>query len=134
MISLRRHYLLRAYLIDQMSALQISLVRSLFIVGQTANKRIRGVPYKGTIEIVVSRVHENESFTRTERTLHRIFRCLDIYLAEDLCLFVKGIDLLFHKLGLNSDDFLETLGLAQFVHECKIGSNILCRVAQEYSI
>src|SRR5215469_12858307 len=95
---------------------------------------IRGVPHKGTIEIVVSRVHENESFARTERTLHPIFRCLAIYLAEDLCLFVKGINLLFHKLGLNSDDFLEILGLAKLVHECKSGSNVSRRVTQEYYI
>jgi hypothetical protein len=75
---------------------------------------------------------DHESFTRTERTLHRISRCLGIYLADDLCLFVERINLRLHKLGLESDDFLKILGLTQFVHECKSSGNVLRRVAQEY--
>jgi hypothetical protein len=39
-----------------------------------------------------------------------------------------------HKLGLNFDDVLEILGLAEFLHERKGSINILGRVAQKYSI
>ena len=68
------------------------------------------------------------------RTLHRIFCCFGIYLAEDLCLFVKRIHLRLHKLGLNFDDVLEILGLAEFLHERKGSCNVLRRVTQESSI
>jgi hypothetical protein len=38
-----------------------------------------------------------------------------VYLAQDLCLLVKWVHLPFHKLGLNFDDVLEILGLAEFL-------------------
>ena len=82
----------------------------------------------------LGQVHKNASFAQTKRSPHRIFPCLTIYFADDLCLLVKRIHLRLHKLGLNSDHVLETLGLAQFVHERKTRSNVLRRVAQEYSI
>ena len=49
----------------------------------------------------LGQVHGNESFGHTERSLHRILRCISINLTEDLCLFVKRIHLQLHKLGLN---------------------------------
>jgi hypothetical protein len=67
------------------------------------------------------------SFTRTEGSLHRIFSCLRIYLAEDLCLFVKPLHLRLHKLGLNFGDLLEIVGLAKFLDERKSSANVLRR-------
>jgi hypothetical protein len=46
----------------------------------------------------------------------------------------RQIHLRFHKLGLNFDDVLEIPSLAEFLHERKGSSNVLSRVAQEYSI
>jgi hypothetical protein len=74
------------------------------------------------------------SFSRAERSLHRIFPCVSIYLAEDFCLLVKRIYLLFHKLRLNFDDVLEILGLAEFLHERNSSSNALRCIPQKYSI
>ena len=82
----------------------------------------------------LGQVHRNESFGHTERSLHRIFRCISINLTEDLCLLVKRIHLHLHKLCLNSRNVLEILGLAKFLHERKSGRNILRRVAQKYSV
>jgi len=82
----------------------------------------------------LDQVHKSESFRHTERSLHRILRCFAIYLAKDLCLFVKRIHLRLHKLSLNFDHFLEILGLAEFLHERKGSSNALGRMAKKYSI
>jgi len=82
----------------------------------------------------LGQVHRNESFGHTERTLHRILRCISINLTEDLCLLVKRIHLHLHKLCLNSRNVLEILGLAKFLHERKSSRNVLRRVAQKYSV
>jgi hypothetical protein len=82
----------------------------------------------------LSQVRKNESLTHTERILHRIFRCLGVYLAKYLGLFVKRIHLRLHKLRLNFDYFLEILGLAKSLHERKRSSDILRRIAQKYSV
>ena len=72
----------------------------------------------------LGQVHRNESFGHTERTLHRILRCISINLTEDLCLLVKRIHLHLHKLCLNSRNVLEILGLAKFLHERKSGRKV----------
>ena len=82
----------------------------------------------------LGQVHGNESFGHTERSLHRLLRCISINLTEDLCLFIKQIHLHLHKLGLNFRNILEILGLAEFLHQRKSGRNILRRVAQKYSV
>jgi hypothetical protein len=82
----------------------------------------------------LGQVHRNESFGHTERSLHRILRCISINLTEDLCLFVKRIHLHLHKLGLNFRNVLEILSLAKFLHERKSGRDVLRRVAQKYSV
>ena len=73
------------------------------------NKPIR-VEQMGYWAQRLDQVHKSESFRHTERSLHRILRCFAIYLAKDLCLFVKRIHLRLHKLSLNFDHFLEILG------------------------
>jgi len=108
-------------------------MRFLFIVGEIcANPSPRcypAYPSNSTAERAYSKrllrrdyrewqlgqVRKNESFTHTERFLHRIFRCLGVCLAQDLCLLVKRIHLRPHKLGLKFDDFIKILGLAKFL-------------------
>jgi putative pyruvate formate lyase activating enzyme len=70
----------------------------------------------------------------SSRPFHRIFRCFGIYLAEDFCLIVERIHLRLHKLRLNFHDFFEILGLAELLHKRKGCANVLCRIAQKYSI
>jgi hypothetical protein len=98
---------------------------------QVYSKRLLRTDYQ---DRQLGQVHKNESFTHTERSLHRIFRCLGVYLADDLCLFVKRIHLRPHKLGLKFDDFFKILGLAKFLHERKSSSDVFRRLAQKYSI
>ena len=81
----------------------------------------------------LGQVHRNESFGHTERSLHRIFRCVGVYLAEDFCLLVERIHLRRHKLRLNFGDVLEILGLAKFLHKRKSSSNVLQRICLLYT-